>query len=80
MSEPLAPFHPPAALAARLAVSPGALAAWLLLFVLALWAIYTAIAVYHWIRFSHAARVAYPAIALHLLVSASLVLFMLTGL
>lgn len=81
VDQPLAPFNPPAFLQSL----PGGAAAldtlitWLLYVAILAWMVYTLIAVYHWIKYSHAARIAVPAIALHLFVSFILVSFSLTG-
>ena len=76
-SEPLTPFT---GLPFGLAISTGTTVGWLFLFALIFWAIYTLVAVYHWIKFSHAASVAYPAIVIHLVVSGSIMLFALSSL
>lgn len=75
--QPLTPFT---GLPFELAISGTAFMGWAILIALIFWAIYTLIAIYHWIKFSHAAAVAYPAIALHLIVSGSLALFALSSL
>jgi len=76
-TEPLSPFT---GLPFHIAISAGAVMGWALLFTLLFWAIYTLVAVYHWIKFSHAASVAYPAIVIHLMVSGSIMLFALSSL
>lgn len=43
------------------------------------WLLYTAVAVYHWFRYSHASWVAIPAIFLHLAVSLALLIFALSA-
>jgi len=50
----------------------------LILFVI--WALYTAIASYHLLRYGHRSAVAIPAIITHVLVSCSLALFAVSGL
>lgn len=81
--QPLQPFAPPTELLAKLnlptSISPGTLVIWILGFVFFIWAIDTAVAVYHWLRYSHASSVAFPAIAIHLLVSFALMTFILSG-
>jgi hypothetical protein len=77
--QPLVPFHPPEGLGVSFAVSPAALTGWLFVAALLFWAIYTLVAIYHWIKFSHAASVAYPAIMLHLAVSGGIILYALSG-
>ena len=78
--QPLVPFHPPQGLGINFNISPAALAGWLLAGALLFWAIYTLVAIYHWVKFSHAATVAYPAILVHLGVSAVIILYALSGL
>ena len=79
--QPLEPFALPAFLLVYLpsGISAGVIVGWILYAVFAFWALYTLVAVYHWIKYSHASWVALPAIALHLLVSLSLMFFTLTG-
>jgi len=78
-TEPLQPFAPPSGFPLHLAISTGALVGWILAAVFLFWALYTLVAIYHWIRYSHAARVAYPAIAVHLGVSFGIALYALSG-
>lgn len=79
--QPLQPFAPPTVLLEYMpdGVSAGAMIEWFLYIVFALWAIYTIVAIYHWLKYSHASLVAFPAIALHLFISFSLMIFTLTG-
>jgi len=44
-----------------------------------LWALFTIISVYHWMRYGRNSWIAAPAIALHLFVSAALMLFATSG-
>ena len=44
-----------------------------------LWAVYTVVSIYHWLRYGHNSWIAAPAIGLHLLVSASLMVFATSG-
>jgi len=74
--QPLTPFT---GLPLELAISGSAFMGWAILIALIFWTIYTLIAIYHWIRFSHAAAVAYPAIVLHLMVSGGIALFALSS-
>ena len=76
--EPLTPFHAPVGL--NIDISAGAVGGWLFFFAFILWSLYTLVACYHWVKYSHAAAVAYPAITLHLIVSAAIVLYALSGL
>ncbi|MHB8660390.1 MAG: hypothetical protein ACYC75_00405 [Minisyncoccota bacterium] len=78
-SQPLQPFSPPSALLAQLPVSPGAVVTWVLYLVFAFWAIYTIVAIYHWLKYSHASSVAFPAIAAHLFISFVLMSYALSG-
>lgn len=76
--QPLRAFAPPSGplfdqLHLSGAAAPSAALQWILFAVFICWLIYTIVAVYHWIRYSHASLVALPAIAVHLFVS--LVLF-----
>ena len=79
--QPLYPFSPPSAILLYLPdeLSSGTVITWVLYAVFAFWAIYTIVAIYHWLKYSHASWVAFPAIALHLFVSFSLMIFTLTG-
>jgi hypothetical protein len=79
-TEPLRPFAPPAGLEhLNLAITPGVAVSYLLYFIFALWAIYTLIAIYHWLKYSHASSVAFPAIAIHLVISIALMSYALSG-
>ncbi len=79
--QPLQPFAPPRILLAHMpaALSSGALVVWFLYFVFAFWAVYTLVAIYHWLKYSHASLIAFPAIALHLFVSFALMAYALSG-
>ncbi len=80
--QPLRPFSPPTQLFEHLpggALSAGVLMQWFLYAVFALWALYTIVAIYHWLRYSHAAKISIPAIGIHLLVSAALMSYALSG-
>ena len=74
--QPLTPFT---GLPFHIAISTGAAIGWTLVAVLIFWAVYTAVAVYHWVKYSHAASVASLAIIVHLAVSGVLLLFVLLG-
>ncbi len=80
-SQPLQPFSPPAILLPYLSggLSGGTAVMWLLITVFVFWSIYTLIAVYHWLKYSHASWVAFPAIIAHLFVSFSLAVYTLSG-
>lgn len=81
--EPLQPFSPPTAVFNFFhfsgVIAPSVALEVLLYAVFALWAVYTLVAIYHWLRFSHASFVALPAIAAHLFVSFALATYILTG-
>lgn len=81
--QPLQPFAPPTALFNQLhisgAFSPNLIIQWFLYLVFAFWFIYTLVAVYHWLKYSHASWIAFPAIGIHLFISFALIVFTLTG-
>lgn len=81
VDQPLQPFAPPSFLFDKLVIplSPGLALTILLYLVFVLWGVYTLIAVYHWLRYSHASLVAFPAIGVHLFVSLALMTYALTG-
>lgn len=81
LDQPLQPFSPPTALLAYLpdGVSAGAIVEWILYIVFAFWAIYTLVAIYHWLKYSHASWIAFPSIALHLFISFALMAYALSG-
>ena len=81
LDQPLQPFSPPTALLSYLpnGVPVGAIIEWALYIVFAFWAIYTLVAVYHWLKYSHASWVAFPAIATHLFISFALMAYALSG-
>ena len=82
-TQPLQPFAPPTELLAHLhlptSVSAGTLVIWILGLVFVVWAIDTSVALYHWLKYSHGSPIAFPAIAAHLVISFSLMLFILSG-
>ncbi|MDB5265949.1 MAG: hypothetical protein JWM39_662 [Parcubacteria group bacterium] len=45
-----------------------------------IWVIYTFVVIYHWFRYRHKSWFAVPAIALHLFVSGSIIIYMISGL
>lgn len=79
--QPLQPFAPPQIFQNLPGGAPASdtVIVWLFYFALVIWIGYTLIAIYHWIKYSHAARIAVPAILLHLFVSFILVTYALTG-
>ena len=81
VDQPLQPFPPPTDLLSYLpsGVSAGMTVEWALYIVFTFWALYTIIAIYHWLKYSHASFVAFPAIALHLFISFALMTYALSG-
>lgn len=79
--QPLRPFSPPTALLSYLpqGVSTGDIVTWALYAIFAFWALYTLVAVYHWLRYSHASWVAFPAMAVHFIISIALMSYALSG-
>lgn len=80
--QPLQPFaFPSADLFSFLpsGLSAGVAVTWVLYAIFAFWAVYTVVAIYHWLKYSHASWIAFPAIALHLFVSFALMSYALSG-
>jgi len=79
--QPLQPFAPPTALLDHfhISYSAGLLVEWVLYAIFAFWAVYTVIAIYHWLRYSHTSFLAFPAIGIHLYISFALMSYALTG-
>lgn len=76
----LQPFSLPPALSSLLpGFSAGIAVTWILYAAFAFWTVYTLIAIYHWLRYSHTSWVAFPAIGAHLLVSLALASYALSG-
>jgi hypothetical protein len=82
-NQPLQPFSSPSALFSQFHLSgvfpSGTVTTWVLYAVFAFWALYTIVAVYHWLKYSHASLVAIPAVALHFLISIALMSYALSG-
>lgn len=82
-TEPLQPFVPPTVLFDKLHIvglpANGVLFEWALYLVFAFWAFYTLIAIYHWLKYSHGALVAFSAIGVHLFISFALMSYTLSG-
>jgi hypothetical protein len=80
-SQSLAPFSVPTSLAGLLpaGISAGTVVIWVLAAVFIFWALYTLVAIYHWLQYSHGSWLTFPAIALHLFVSIALMIYALTG-
>jgi len=75
--EPLPRLSPPSFAAFH--VNAGAGLEWLFYIVFGIWAIYTLVAAYHWLRYSHAPVTALAAIAAHIVVSLALLGYALSG-
>ncbi len=80
--QPLQPFAPPRALLEYLPdglIVPSIAMEWFLYAVFAFWAIFTLVAVYHWLKYSHDSWIAFPAIAVHIVISLALMTYALSG-
>ncbi|MFZ2500469.1 MAG: hypothetical protein WAW90_00570 [Minisyncoccia bacterium] len=79
--QPLRAFSPPTVLLSYLpsSISTGTVVLWALSAIFIIWSIYTFIAIYHWIKYSHASWIAFPATALHLFISFSIISYALFG-
>jgi hypothetical protein len=77
LDQPLVPFAPPTALLSYLKSGfiTGNVLIWILCGVYVFWAVYTVVTIYHWKKYSHASTIAFPAIAFHLFVSISLMIY-----
>lgn len=64
---------------ALLPVSSSTLVVWALYAILLFWAAYTLVVIYHWLRYSHASWLTFPAIGVHLFISFALISFILYG-
>ncbi len=82
LNQPLQPFTP-SALFEKLnffgTLSESAMVTWALYAVFVFWTVYTLVAIYHWLKYSHASWVAFPAIAVHLFISFTLMFYALSG-
>lgn len=90
LDQPLQPFQPSFQSSSLLSdllsqlhipniFADGTTVLWALYAVFAFWALYTIVAVYHWLKYSNTSWVAFPAIAAHLLVSFALMSYALSG-
>lgn len=79
--QPLQAFAPPAFLDQLqfAGLSTGTVVIWVLYAVFAFWAVYTLVAIYHWLKYSHASLIAFPAIGVHLFISFALMSYALSG-
>lgn len=73
----LTPFSPPSFLAYGQSSSTVLLL--LLSVVIFFWLIYTLVAIYHWMKYSHASWVSFPAIVAHFVVSFLLASYAFSG-
>ncbi len=62
-----------------LPVSISTVVVWALYALLVFWAAYTIVTIYHWLKYSHASWLTFPAIAVHLFISFALISFILFG-
>lgn len=69
-SQPIIPFIFPAAQIVPLFV----------MLVFTLWAVYTVVAFYHWLRYGDSVVVAFGAMGIHLVISTALAIFAVSGL
>ena len=60
-------------------LSVGTVTMWTLYVIFAFWALYTLVAIYHWLSYSNASWIAFPSIGAHLLVSLALMSYALSG-
>ena len=61
------------------ALSQAFVVVWLCYLVFVFWAVYTCVAAYHWLTYSHGSLIAVPSNMLHLGVSFILIIYVLTG-
>ena len=78
---PLAPIESPLVVLSRLGLPDFGFSftSAILSVVLGIWFVYTLVVIYHWVKYSHGARVAIPAIMAHLVISAVLITYTLSG-
>jgi len=78
--QPLSPFQSPAESLSHLGLSLPSLNFLILAFafIFVLWLLYTAVATYHWARYSHASSIAIPAVLIHIIVSLTLLTYAFT--
>ena len=60
-------------------VAPGQFLPIVVAIAFGLWAVYTLVAAYHWLRYGRSSVVAIPALAVHVFVSASIAAYALSG-
>jgi hypothetical protein len=78
---PLLPFTSPLTMLENFGITlPTTLALQVFLFlVFGIWFIFTLVVSYHWLRYSHSSLLAFPAIFVHLAISAAIMFYALTG-
>lgn len=74
--EPLAPLAVPAFLQN---VNAGQVVSVVFALLFILWALYTLITTYHWLRYGHGSAIAVPALITHVVVSGFLALYAVSG-
>ncbi len=82
MNQPLHSVSSPATLLAHLPIGTipaGLTLEYFLYAVFGLWAFYSIVIIYHWLKYSHDSRVAFPAIAVHIFLSITLMAYALSG-
>ncbi len=79
-AQPLQPFALPSGLASfSLNLSQTGALETLLALIFGIWLIFTLVAIYHWLKYSHGSILSLPAIFIHLTISIALMSFALTG-
>lgn len=74
--EPVAPLTPPVFLTD---IDPAQVISVIFAVLFIIWALYTLITAYHWLRYGHNSAVAIPALITHILVSGFLALYAVSG-
>lgn len=62
-----------------IAIDPAKIVAVIAWAMFVLWAVYSAVAAYHWLRYGHRSSIAIPALLTHVIISAALALFAVSG-
>jgi len=75
--QPVAPLTPPPFLAN---VDPAKVVSILFVVLFIIWVLYTLVTAYHWVRYGHRSSIAIPALVTHVLVSAFLAIYAISGL
>jgi hypothetical protein len=81
VDQPLRAFSPPESLTVLLldGVVSSTIIQWVLYTVFFFWLLYTLVAIYHWLKYSHASAIAFPAIGLHIFISAIFLIYAVSG-